>query len=733
MKKSILGAIGTAVIATIFCVGCGSEEGELIVTVNKEQQVAYYTLTVEADSAGGTVSRNPDESRYISGDTVTVTAEPNPGYRFAGWEANSKNKFPAWANASKDTTGILKVKVYGNDTLTANFEPIPYALTILVIPESLGIVSREPNKRTYIYGDEVTVTAAAKPGYTFYGWRYASQKDTAAIISKDTAVTITITGNDTLIASFRPLYNLMTRWEEAGGSVTSVPNATVFMDGDMVTLKAEPNVGFAFAGWFNALGVLVDGAAEVTVKMDRDVALFARFVPIMHTLETIANPAEGGKVSQTPNSPEGYAFNQEVIITAEANPGYKFTGWSDGVEEPSLTINIAGNTVRTANFEQLKYKLELVAYPGGGGVFSREPDKADYTYGEEVTVTVEPKSGYAFTGWSGAAESADLSVTIIITGNATLRANFTPTTYVPGQIAQRAIEEKLVWLKENANSGGYYVLEINADDTLNPLEDYGKLGAFNVTVTLKGVGANRTVTLLDRVIDTTTRDTTFDTDGTTVLDVEITTDTVICTGPMFTVSPTVTFILDNITLKGHDVNKNALVAVESGGVLKMNAGSRITGNFNNTDHDLTYPGSGVYVGPWATFEMSGGTIDGNRTSSGGGGVFVHSSGTFKMSGGTISDNSADIGGGVYAHGTFTMSGGNITGNSAATYGGGVYAVGTFEKNGGEITGGGSGGNTAGKASGGNAVYVTETRYRQSTAGSGVKLHSGAAAGWDDNI
>ena len=96
-------------------------------------------------------------------------------------------------------------------------------------------------------------------------------------------------------------------------------------------------------------------------------------------------------------------------------------------------------------------------------------------------------------------------------------------------------------------------------------------------------------------------------------------------------------------------------------------------------------GLGVHV-YGGTFDMYGGSITGNSSSSGGGGVWMQS-GTFNLYDGSISGNETDRGGGVYMKdGTFNMYGGSISGNTAGTYGGGVYVKdGTFNMEGGSIT------------------------------------------------
>jgi len=315
---------------------------------------------------------------------------------------------------------------------------------------------------------------------------------------------------------------------------------------------------------------------------------------------------------------------------------------------------------------------------------------------------------------------------------------------------------KLAWLDRHVESHGIYILEVNANDNIEPYT-FQYSGAINVTIILRGDGVNRTIRLSKN-------------------------------GTMFTVKPSVTFILDNnVTLKGHSQNTSVLVNVD-GGILIMNTGATITGNDNVASYNAygggvymgngTFEmnggtisnnnatnGSGVYVSSGTTFKMTSGTISNNKgcgvyvysgtfTMSGGtissnqkGGVYVYS-GTFTMSDGTISGNSASSGGGVYLDGysgTFTMRGGIITSNTAIEYGGGVYRnnnYGTFTKTGGTITGYNSdrtNGNVVKDGAGaiprrGHAVYISTTTRKETTAGQEDNLSangSTATGGWDE--
>jgi len=226
--------------------------------------------------------------------------------------------------------------------------------------------------------------------------------------------------------------------------------------------------------------------------------------------------------------------------------------------------------------------------------------------------------------------------------------------------------EKLDWVKSNMQSGGNYVIEFTEDETISPIKlEYGENP--NITIILRGIGANRTISLSSD-------------------------------GEIY-IHKGVTLILDdNITLVGSSSNDKPLVKAGYDATFIMKSGSTITGNttayfggvladgtFIMTGGTISGNNKGVFVGRSnGTFIMSGGTISGNTDS----GVdvdgdYTHddgtydAGGTFIMSGGTISGNTANSGGGVRGRGTITMSGGTISGNTADYGGGGVYVNGAF--------------------------------------------------------
>ena len=114
----------------------------------------------------------------------------------------------------------------------------------------------------------------------------------------------------------------------------------------------------------------------------------------------------------------------------------------------------------------------------------------------------------------------------------------------------------------------------------------------------------------------------------------------------------------NTTYSNDSVSKTGNITVS--GIAKIQ---------NNT---ATHYGGGVYSGANASLEISEGTISGNSATGDGGGIAVLGAST--MTGGTISGNNANIGGGALIIGlsaTFQMSGGEISSNTSTSHSAGM--------------------------------------------------------------
>jgi Divergent InlB B-repeat domain len=150
-----------------------------------------YILSVALEG-NGTVARTPDKPIYTAGEQVSLTATPDVGWGFTGWDGDVVNS---------DVT--INVTMNDDQALKAIFARKQYALTIQ--PSANGHVDVQPQLPIYEYGDQVALTAVPDEGYRFEDWITSSQvvgAQTLTSITADNPLVVTITNNLNYEAKF---------------------------------------------------------------------------------------------------------------------------------------------------------------------------------------------------------------------------------------------------------------------------------------------------------------------------------------------------------------------------------------------------------------------------------------------------------------------------------------------------------------------------------------------------
>jgi LmbE family N-acetylglucosaminyl deacetylase len=103
----------------------------------------------------------------------------------------------AHASQENGVNGFLGRFIHRDEIFwVENLDPgTQYSLTVNVSPSGAGSVSKNPNKSTYLEGEQVTLTATANTGYAFSNWT----GDASGI---QNPVVITMNGNKTVEADF---------------------------------------------------------------------------------------------------------------------------------------------------------------------------------------------------------------------------------------------------------------------------------------------------------------------------------------------------------------------------------------------------------------------------------------------------------------------------------------------------------------------------------------------------
>lgn len=149
--------------------------------------------------------------------------------------------------------------------------------------------------------------------------------------------------------------------------------------------------------------------------------------PEVVTYSISVSTGEGGSV----NSSGGiYNENQNITITATPDEYYVFTGWSGDVTETQnpLTISASENLIFTANFERVKYDLQVNVVGSGSVtqtvVTSSEKTPTEYNGGTVVALEATPNTNWMFYNWSGISTSTSNEIEVIIDDSIGVTATF---------------------------------------------------------------------------------------------------------------------------------------------------------------------------------------------------------------------------------------------------------------------------------------------------------------------
>jgi hypothetical protein len=156
--------------------------------------------------------------------------------------------------------------------------------------------------------------------------------------------------------------------------------------------------------------------------MTANKSITANFVPA-YSLTLATNG--GGAVVRNPDQ-SLYGSNSIVLLTASPGPGWLFGGWSGsagGASNP-LSVTMTNNKSITATFFQPTLNVIVT----GGGVVIKNPDQLTYASDSTVNLSPYPATGWRFNSWSGDASGTANPLTVPMTTNKVITANFTATS-----------------------------------------------------------------------------------------------------------------------------------------------------------------------------------------------------------------------------------------------------------------------------------------------------------------
>jgi len=201
--------------------------------------VANFTLNTYLISANvntansGTVT---GAGSYNYGDYVSLTATAETGYTFNYWIEGE---------TQISTDAIYSFTAESNRDLVTNFIINSYSIEANVNLVNSGTITGTGN---YDFGTEVSLTATANTGYTFFNWT-----EDGTEISTDAMFTFTATANRTLVANFSIIEGISDINETNSISVYPNPNNGKFTIGFDNNYSGEISVKV-----YNVIGLEID-------------------------------------------------------------------------------------------------------------------------------------------------------------------------------------------------------------------------------------------------------------------------------------------------------------------------------------------------------------------------------------------------------------------------------------------------------------------------------------------
>jgi hypothetical protein len=274
-------------------------------------------------------------------------------------------------------------------------------------------------------GQRVVLTATAGARAVFTGWRGGGCSGTAPC-------SVTMDDDVSVVAAFRRIHRTVSlsvsKSGDGAGTVTSDPSgidcgatcSASFPKGRGVTLVARADPGSAFAGWIRGE---CEGSGSCLLNLRRGTHVTAVFRRVEETTR-LAVDLSGDGAGTVLSDPSGidceprcaaeFPRGQKVTLSARAEPGSTFTGWSGGGcsgLEPCAVV-LEEETTVVATFErapQPTVDLTVSVEGTGDGTVTSTPSgilcepgcSASFPVGESVTLTAAEAQGSAFVGWRG--------------------------------------------------------------------------------------------------------------------------------------------------------------------------------------------------------------------------------------------------------------------------------------------------------------------------------------------
>lgn len=448
MLRRGVGRRGLRAVLTLFVIAAGATALGGVPSASAVPERAYHgKVSVTKVGAGdGRVTSSPAgidcgsvcSFSFFSNDVpdyqpVTLTASPNPGSAFDGFEGCGSSCTIDPVEPGKEYTVVAQF---------SRVRPSTFGLTVGV--NGQGRVTSSPSgidcgtacSATFAADASVTLTAAPTPGWSFSGW--------TGPCSGTGTCTVTMSAPISVTAVFAPPDSVQAlAVATAGGTVTSdilgiscgTQCVAAYGVGVTVVLAASGGPvswGGACEGTAPTCAVAMTGARTVT----------ASFGGAALGNAPVALSVSGkGTVRGGPGAIDCGAVCGAVVpigtpVTLSAAPaeGWVFTGWGNACRGVAATCTFAprGPSTVAATFVEAGTRYPVAVTKAGAGTVTSRPAgiscgaqcTGEFGAGTTAVLAAAPTKGWTFVRWSGACTGSKPSCVLGMDGPKAASATF---------------------------------------------------------------------------------------------------------------------------------------------------------------------------------------------------------------------------------------------------------------------------------------------------------------------
>ena len=485
LDKSISGTVTSGTVAAD-----GSLTLKLYYTRNK------YNLTVKPNGGSWNSKTTDSVINNTHGTLIDIPVPTRAGYEFSGWTKSGAGSItsttPIKSTTQKFTYGV------GVTTLTAKWTAITVAYKVEHYKQNTdySFTLAETEDKSAVTGTTVTATSKTYTGFTYSsiydgtvssgtvkgdgslvlklyytrnsgtlkidpnGGTYESSSEvttktglyettyTVGNSSPPSGYTITYNGNGgTPSESSKTTTKSFSGYTKTGlGNYNSTTKVYTYGNGTgtltanysnvAITLPSATRTGYEFNGWYSDKDCKNSvGTSGGSYTATSNTTLYAGWTPaggiqykVQHYLENV-----DGTYPSTPSDTDTYkdgVTESTVNATAKTYTGYTYDSSVSGTVA-SGTVKADGSLVLKLYYPRTKYTLTLTASTGGSAKTS-----GSYKYGQTVTITATPSSGYSFNGWTTTTSGITIKDTssttttfVMPASNVNITANFKANSY----------------------------------------------------------------------------------------------------------------------------------------------------------------------------------------------------------------------------------------------------------------------------------------------------------------